>query len=477
MKRFVTWFLLCALMICSVLPTVHVEAAGLNAAKKTITVGDTYTLKVIGEDGAIKWSTSDKSVATVSKGKVTAKKPGTAEITATVNGTAYTSKITVQQTGIQVHMLDVNQGDAILIQVNNQNILIDTGEEKYYPELKEQLKHFGVKKIDTLVLTHMDSDHMGGADKLLKDYTVGKLYIPKRTNTTNEYKELTKALKDKKIEPINPEEGDTLAFGYKASAKVLSVDAGNDMNDSSIVLRLDYYKNSFLFTGDVSAEVENDILSEYDVDVDVLKVAHHGSDYSSPVLYISKVAPEYALISCGPDNQYGHPVSTVLKRLEKYSNQVYRTDKDGTITITGDGKTLTSKTEKLVEWEEKETKTTTEKTTETTTTGNIIGNKNSKVYHKPTCKSLPKESNRVYFESADSAKKSGYRACQNCHEYRDEVVEETTSAVGVSVIGNVNSKIYHIPTCRSVPKESNRRYFDSSAAAKNAGYRACQNCH
>lgn len=405
-------------LVLSILPTTAASAAvRMNASKKTLTVGKTYTLKVSGTSSKVTWKSSNKKVATVSAaGKVSAVAPGTATITATVGKKEYSCTVTVKKSGLSVHMLDIGQGDAILIQVNNQNILIDTGEEKYYDKLNEQLSFFKVSSIDKLVLTHPDSDHIGAADLVIEKYKVKSVYMPRFVNSSREYTELMNAIKAAKLSPIFPEEGDEIPLGSGVTAKVLSVDAEEDSNGASIVIRLDYYKNSFLFTGDATAKVENTVMEKYDVDVDVLKVSHHGSDSSSPILYLKTVSPQYALISCGIDNNYGHPNKTVIRRLEKYAENILRTDESGTISIKSDGDNLTMTTEHIVTWDtpapEEETEITPTPTqTPQGGTRMVIGNKNSHVYHYPTCSTLPLEKNRVYFSSAEEAEAAGYHLC------------------------------------------------------------------
>ena len=386
----------------------------LTETEKTITVGSTAKLKVKGTKEKITWSSSDKKIVSVKNGKITAKKPGTVIITAKAGKSEMACTVTVEKTGILVRMLDIGQGDAILIQVSNKNILIDTGEEKYYEQLKTQLDHFGVKSVDSLILTHPDSDHIGSADKVIQNYDVAEVYMPKKTSASREFSEVIAAVSSAGISPINPNEGDFLPLACDLTAQVLSVDEGDSNNSASILMRLDYYNNSFLFTGDAPAKVENNVINTYDVNVDVLKVAHHGSDYSSPILYLKTVSPEYALISVGTGNIYGHPCDTTINRLEKFAKNILRTDLNGTITIKGDGDTLTSETEQLITWEEKEVVIKARKVTDVKEPTQIIGNKKSKVYHTDLCDSLPLEKNRIYFDTEEEAITQGYRPHNSC---------------------------------------------------------------
>lgn len=247
-------------------------------------------------------------------------------------------------TKLMVHYIDVGQGDAILIQYGSKNTLIDTGEEKNYSNLQTYFKKINVKKVHNLIVTHPDSDHIGGADYVIRDYKVSKIYMTKFKSSSNEYKEMIAAIKKYKVERTNVSVGMKINLGGIKATVLHAKNNGKDANESSIVLRLKHNKKSFLFTGDISAKIENQIAEKYNVNVDVLKVAHHGSSYSSAALFVKETSPEYAIISVGRDNNYGHPVKTVLNRLKKYSNKVLRTDINGTIVVTSTGTKLSYKT-------------------------------------------------------------------------------------------------------------------------------------
>ena len=247
---------------------------------------------------------------------------------------------------LMVHFIDVGQGDAILLQFKKANVLIDTGIEAEYIQLYTYLSKKSVRKIDTLIVTHPDSDHMGAADYVIRDFSVKKIYMTTYKSKTKEYKEMLRAIKKYKVERINVKEGSTIPVGSLKSM-VLSANTKVDKsNDSSIVLLLQHGDNRFLFSSDAPAKVENKIKEKYDIDVDVLKVAHHGSASSSPIAYLKEASPEYSIISVGIDNKYGHPVSSVLKRLNKYGKQTLRTDLCGTIVMASDGNEIACQCER-----------------------------------------------------------------------------------------------------------------------------------
>ena len=186
---------------------------------------------------------------------------------------------------------------------------------------------------------------------------------------------------------------------------LLSADAGEDTNDSSLVFRLDYAGSSWLFTGDASASVLDSVVEKNRkaVDVDVLKVSHHGSAYSNPIAFIKYASPEISLIGVGKDNEHGHPATTTMSRLIKFSGSIYRTDNDGGITVTYDG---TYKVTTLAGKNAGNGQAVSE--------GQVIGNAKSLVCHLPDCNSLPAEKNRVYFDSIADAEEAGYKPCGYC---------------------------------------------------------------
>ncbi|MBQ2897149.1 MAG: DNA internalization-related competence protein ComEC/Rec2 [Clostridia bacterium] len=225
-----------------------------------------------------------------------------------------------------VTFLNVNQGDCAIIRIHsNKTIVIDTGTENMCEyELISYLKRAGIGKIDALILSHGDNDHSGGAKILTESVKVEKI--------------ITSKFFDPEIEGVLHtalNRGDEFDIG-KAHFTVISPDENgkySDKNDSSLVLRMDFGESSFLFTGDISTEVENTLTN---IDADVLKVSHHGSKSSSGENFLKEVSPEFSVVSVDKDNSYGHPDSKVIERLLNLPCQVLRTDKDYTITFVAD---------------------------------------------------------------------------------------------------------------------------------------------
>lgn len=248
--------------------------------------------------------------------------------------------------------LDVAQGNAELIKIGNQAVLIDTGKHSEYSTLQSQLKRLGVKTISTLVVTHPDADHMESADDVIADYHVKKIILPQIASTTQCYKRMMSAISKHKVKRIHPRTGSTLKLAPSCKGTVLSADASSsDTNEASIVMRVTYGSRSFLYMGDATARVENAILaSGKAVASDIYLLSHHGSDTANGVLFVKKaLASKYktAIISVGKNNSYGHPVANVVRRAETYAKALYRTDQKGCIFATTNGENLQIKFKKV----------------------------------------------------------------------------------------------------------------------------------
>ena len=243
-----------------------------------------------------------------------------------------------------VHYIDVGQGDAILVQFpEGQNMLIDAGPGSSEDELLAYLESIALDKIEYFVLTHPDEDHIGGADKVLAAYEVDSVMLPDCERDTKAYKNLENAIASEGCERHLPVLEETISFGEGSTVTVLApvMETYADVNDYSIVLRLDYYETSFLFTGDAHKEAEYDMIERLDtelLDCDVLKVGHHGSSSSTSEAFLNLVTPEIAVISCAEGNKYNHPHAEVIARLQEDSVTIYRTYQLGSILLTSNGR-------------------------------------------------------------------------------------------------------------------------------------------
>lgn len=234
------------------------------------------------------------------------------------------------QTSLKVYFFDVGQADSMLIQNNGENMLIDAGNNEDGEMLVNNLKTLGVEKIDYLVGTHPHEDHIGGMDDIINNFSIGKIFMPNVTTNTKTFEDVIDAAKNKGLQIETPKIGDEFTVGSANCSVVYVGDDKENLNLSSIIIKLNYNNLSYLFTGDAEAEIENKI----DVGkINILKVAHHGSDTSSSEKFVKETAPEVAIILVGKDNSYGHPSDEIIKRYEEVGSKIYRTDEVGNIFI------------------------------------------------------------------------------------------------------------------------------------------------
>lgn len=247
---------------------------------------------------------------------------------------------------LRVHYIDVGQGDSILVQINNKNLLIDAGDKDHKEKLKSYLKKQGVNKLDYIVATHPHGDHIGGMAEIINNFQVGKFYAPKITSSTNAFENMVDALKKKNNKINVAKTGVSFKLDDKVECEMLAPNSSkyDDVNNYSAVIKLTYGNTKFLFTGDAQKLSEKEILlNKSDLSCDVLKVGHHGSSTSTSKEFLEKVKPKIAVISCGKDNDYGHPHKETLTSLKSINSKIYRTDLDGSILLISDGNKVEKK--------------------------------------------------------------------------------------------------------------------------------------
>lgn len=310
-----------------------------------------------------------------------------------------------------VHFIDVGQGDAALILCDGKSMLIDGGDKSASSTVYTYLKKQGLTYLDYVVCTHPDADHVGGLSGALEQAQAGTVYCPVDNYDSKAFQNFKTRVEAQGKKLIRPAVDTVFSLG-SATVTVLAPRADyTDTNESSIVLRVVYGSTSFLFTGDAEHESES-AMCEAGVTLKstVLKVGHHGSDTSTSIRFLGEVMPQYAVISCGKDNKYGHPTEQTLSRLRQAGVTVYRTDLQGDIICESDGAQVTFRTAR------NSGATLPPDTTNATapTEYAFVGNVNSKIYHKLTCSSVPSEQNSVWFLTAEQAESAGYSPCKRC---------------------------------------------------------------
>lgn len=240
---------------------------------------------------------------------------------------------------LEIYFLDVGNADSILIRYHENNILIDAGNNGDGNKLVNYFKELGINKFKYVIGTHAHEDHIGGMDDIINNFKINHFYMPSTITTTKTFEDILDSLDKNSVKFETPE------IDHKFKVEDLNFriiyigDDKEDLNKTSIILKMTYKNTSYLFTGDTTSEIENQILDK-NIESTVLKVAHHGSQYSSSAKFLNTVKPQYAIIEVGKNNDYGHPKDIVLKKLNKVGAKIYRTDRDKTIHLISDGENI-----------------------------------------------------------------------------------------------------------------------------------------
>lgn len=295
---------------------------------------------------------------------------------------------------LEVHFLDVGHGDCTIITCDGEAMIIDGGIASCSQQVFNYIKSLGISDLKYAVATHPDADHIGGLPAAFHAAHVQTLLSPVEQHNEKRFEVLLKTAQEKAVPLSVPNAGDILTLGNAKITVLSPAIKFADTNDMSLVMRLDYGDNSFLFTGDASTAVERDLIArKANIDVDVLKVSHHGSSTGTSLDFTSAVSPQYAVISCD-----SMPSIEVLYALAEPCTLI--TEQKGTIIIHSDGTSLAAKYEIKPAIQSDQ----------------LVGNIKSKVLHLSTCGSVSdmKEKNMCFFDSVDQAKKQGYRPCKSC---------------------------------------------------------------
>lgn len=337
---------------------------------------------------------------------------------------------------LEVHYIDIGQGDAILIKQGKEAMLIDAGNNSKGTAVWSYLLSQNVEKLSYAIGTHPDADHIGGLDVIIYKFDCENIFMPAWENDTKTYEEVINTVKAKNQNIKIPVQGEVYTLG-KASFQILTntgKDYGDHTNDYSIALRLAFGDTSFLFTGDAEEAAEQDMLaSGLPLSSDVFKAAHHGADTANTESFLKAVSPTYCVISCGKDNSYGHPRAGFLNNLRGMGASVFRTDEQGTIVAVSDGEKVTFNCSPSTSWKAGEPVGSGESNNEdkeenraskeegsgnTVTDGQYVLNTNTGKFHQPDCGSVKKmadKNKRISDKTREELIEEGYEPCKNCN--------------------------------------------------------------
>lgn len=320
-------------------------------------------------------------------------------------------KNNTENLGNKVHFIDVGQGDSILVESGGEYMLVDAGEENRGDDVVDFINSLGINCLKYAVATHPHSDHIGGMDDVINNIDVQNLIMPDAVTTTRCFENMLDAVENKNVNVIEAIAGNSFELGNFNCTIVGPINESEDMNNNSVVIKLTYGEDKILLTGDCSKAEEIDIVnSGADISADLLKAGHHGSSTSSAEEFIKSVNPGAAVISCGRDNDYGHPHKETMDTFNKYNIEVYRTDTMGTIVADCSGNGI-----RIEYGNGTETVAENEYNKNYDVENTYIFNTKSKKFHKPDCSSASNIKNKEEFTgSTDELESKGYSPCGIC---------------------------------------------------------------
>jgi competence protein ComEC len=364
---------------------------------------------------------------------------------------------------LEVHFIDVGQGDSTLVICNGHAMLIDAGNNYKGTTVQLYLKKQNIDSLDAVIWTHPDVDHIGGADVITTKYNIGTIYMPSITADTKIYEELIDAIAYRNYTITAPPIGSSFELGGAVVTFLGPETTYPGDNNNSIVCMIQFGSNKFLFTGDAEEEAESALVSTYaDLSADVYKVGHHGSRTASSAKLLNAVNPTYAVISCGEDNTYGHPHAEVLNRLRNMGIKVFRTDEQGSIIATSDGTNITWNAEPSDTWKEGEkTESETISDSEQNSANETISDSVQNSVNETISDNVQSSVNVTV---PDNAQSSAYG----------------TAPEGAVYIGNTTNNKLHKASCSGLPQSQNQVLFDTLEEAQAAGYtkdNQCKRCY
>lgn len=350
---------------------------------------------------------------------------------------------------MEVHFLDVGQGDCTLIKCGGKTMLIDTSTSDQGTAIQNYLSKNGVTKLDYLILTHPDADHIGSAAVIITKFEIDTVFISNFEKDNKTYQKMIQALDNKGLNYSTPEPGAVYSLGSAEFTILAPLKTYKDPNNASIALLLSNGENRFLFTGDAEESAEEDILdSGRTLEADVYHAGHHGSKTSSSEALLDAVSPEFAVISCEEGNSYGFPHAQTLNNLRSRGIKVYRTDEQGTILAVSDGSEITWNAAPSDTWKSGEP-------------GGSAVTKVPTATTKPEEKKQPDTKNNEKTEAASAT----------------NTPKPTQTPVKIVYVLNTKTKKFHLPGCSFLPTSNGKDSEKSREELINEGYDPCKKCN
>lgn len=385
---------------------------------------------------------------------------------------------------MEVHFLDVGQGNSTLITCDGHSMLIDAGEDSKGTLIQNYLNKQKVESLDYLVLTHPDSDHIGGAPVIISKFEINKVFVSNYEKDNKTYQKLIQSLDNKRLKSVIPDVGAQYTLGKATITFLAPNDEYDNPNDSSVALLVQNGENRFLFTGDAQEAAEKDILAAgLDISADVYLAGHHGSNTSTCEEFFEAVNPSCAVISCEEGNSYGHPHAQTLNTFRTNRVKVYRTDEDGTIIATSDGKKITFNVPASETWKAGEpTRSASSSAGQTSSAGTSAPSKNS-----VSSVNTPASDSRAdtpagdagNIEDASNANAAPQPQIREEAPPAAETLQEPQSQEpqGLTYVLNIKTKKFHLPSCSSLPTTNRQDSTDSRETILSQGYVPCKRCN
>lgn len=378
------------------------------------------------------------------------------------------------QAPLEVHFLDVGQGDSTLVVCGEDALLIDAGDNNQGTKIQNYLQNQGVDSLKYVICTHPDEDHIGGMDVILYKFECETILMTEEDKDTDTYRDVVDTMENRGYQRTLPVTGQQYSLGDAVFTVAGPVSMGSDSNNNSIAIVLEHGNQKFLFTGDAEEEEEREIIAEaaaagISLDVDVYKAGHHGSRNSSSEALLDAASPAYAVVSCGEGNSYGHPHAETLNQFRSRGIEVFRTDEQGSVVLVCDGNEVTWNCSPSDTWQ----------------AGEPVGASGGSTAEDQ------QEPSRASSGSATEDRQEPSRASSgSTEETRQEPegdqqepgegVAQQPPAVTADYICNTNTKKFHYPDCSSVKQMSEKNKLPVNTTREeliNQGYVPCKKCN